>query len=322
MVFKAVLMLTIYFTPYFMMIGGISTSPLVLLALWFIMAIGMAGIGLGIMHDANHGAFSNAPSINNLIGKVIKLVGVDQLNWKIQHNVFHHNYTNIEGHDDSLQGGKLLRFSPHQSRLKHHKYQHIYAWFLYPLQTIVWSLLTDFLRLKRYYSMGAIPDSNKSYRAHLIELILWKIFYYGFILVLPIILIDVPWWWTVSFFLFMQLCCGLFLSCVFLSAHIMPKVEYPLPNEGGNIENNWVIHQMYTSCNFATSSRWFSWYVGGLNFQIEHHLFPNICHVHYRAISKILKRTSEKYQLPYFHYKSFFLAVKEHGRMLKILGAN
>jgi linoleoyl-CoA desaturase len=153
------------------------------------------------------------------------------------------------------------------------------------------------------------------------ELILWKVFYFSVILVLPMLLTATPWWHTLLFFVMMQLVAGLILACIFQPAHVMPSSDYPVPSESGYVENSWAVHQMYTSCNFATGSRWFSWFVGGLNFQIEHHLFPNICHVHYKEVARIVEDAAREFNLPYISHPTFFRALREHGKMLKILGA-
>lgn len=319
MILKTIIMLMLYFIPFGILLSGGVESLIGQLGLWLLMAVGMSGIGLGIMHDANHGASFKSQRLNNFFGKVIYLVGVDQLNWKIQHNVLHHTFTNIDGHDDSLEAGNLLRFSPNQKLLKHHKYQQYYAWLLYTLQTISWSIITDYNRLRKYIAMGVIPN-NKSNRRLYFELFFGKFIYYSLILFLPMFLTASPWWMTLVFFLIMHLTAGLFLACVFLPAHIMPDNEYPIPSHKGELKNDWLVHQIVTSCNFATGSKLFSWFVGGLNYQIEHHLFPNICHVHYPAISKILKATVQEYKIPYRHYATFLDAIKAHRVMLKKLG--
>ncbi|MGK7391382.1 MAG: fatty acid desaturase family protein [Candidatus Cyclobacteriaceae bacterium M2_1C_046] len=317
---KTFVMLGLYLIPFVLIILNVFTNPVHVFILWMIMAVGMSGIGLSIMHDANHGAYSNKKRINHIMGLLINLLGASHINWKVQHNVLHHTYPNIDGYDDSLHGGKLFRFSPNQKRLKHHKYQHLYAWPLYSLQTISWVISSDFVRLKNYNKMGLLKSYGKTYERLLTELILWKAFYFIVFFAVPITLSVLPWWQTLSFYFIMQLCVGFFLTCVFIVAHIMPDCDFPLPNENGKMDNNFAIHQMYTSCNFATGSRWFSWYLGGLNYQTEHHLFPNICHVHYPAISKILKETAGEYKLPYFHHKTFVGAIYEHGKMLRMMG--
>lgn len=317
---KTIFILALYFVPWMLIIFNVFDTLLPILGLWLLMGSGMAGGGLNIMHDANHGAFSRNHRTNHYMGLISNFFGVSHINWKIQHNVLHHTFTNIEGHDDSLHGGKIFRFSPHQKVLPWHRYQHLYAWPFYTLQTIVWAISTDFVRLKKYRDMGLLKPYKKSYDKLKQELILWKIGYFGLFLIIPMVFSALPWWQTLLCFITMQLAVGFFLTLVFITAHIMPECQYPLPDSNGTIENAWAVHQLQTSCNFATGSRWFSWYLGGLNYQAEHHLFPNICHVHYPAISKILKETATEFKLPYYHIKTFGGAIKTHAGMMKHLG--
>lgn len=317
---KTVVMFLALLIPYTLMLLDVFNSPLLFCLCWLLIAVGVSGIGLGVMHDANHDAYSRQKKVNALLGLTINLLGANQLNWKIQHNVLHHTYTNIEGYDDSLEAGKLLRFSPHQIWRKQHRYQFYYAWFLYSLQTISWILLTDFQRMSRYRRAGLLEKMSKhSYSYLVIEMILFKLLHLFIFLIIPLMIVSVPSWWVLSGFIGMHLCAGFFLACVFQATHVMPVCVYPLPDAAGKMENEWAVHQLVTSCNYATQSRWFSWFLGGLNFQAEHHLFPNICHVHYPAISKILRTTAAEFGLPYQHYRTFFGAIAAHARMLALL---
>jgi len=306
--------------PYTLMLLGLFNSPGMFVLAWLLVSIGVTGVGLGVMHDANHSAYSRSTRVNLWLGLSINLLGANQVNWKIQHNVLHHTFTNIDGHDDSLEAGIMLRFSPHQQFLRHHLYQGYYAWILYSLQTLSWILWTDFQRMARYKRSGILVKmSKRSYAFLLTEMVLYKLLHLFIFLAVPLLVLDLPAWWIVAGFIGMHLFTGFFLACVFQATHVMPECSYPLPDDKGNMENDWAVHQLLTSCNYATQSRWFSWFLGGLNFQTEHHLFPNICHVHYPAISKILKETALEFNLPYHHYPTFFSAVAAHGRMLNQL---
>ena len=149
---------------------------------------------------------------------------------------------------------------------------------------------------------------------------MWKVIYFGVFLVLPMVLAPVSPWVTLFGFLTMQYVLGMATAVIFQLAHIMPQNDYPLANDDGLVENNWAVHQLSTTTNFAPKNRLLSWYVGGLNFQVEHHLFPNICHVHYRHISKIVKETAQEFNVPYNSIARFREAVAEHARMLHMLG--
>jgi linoleoyl-CoA desaturase len=128
------------------------------------------------------------------------------------------------------------------------------------------------------------------------------------------------WWGTLLAFFWMHFIAGMVLALIFQPAHVINETEFYVPNEDLTVENHWAIHQLKTTANFANNSPIFSWYVGGLNYQVEHHLFPNICHVHYNKISKIVKETAKEYGVPYYSGQSFFGAVHNHFSMLNKLG--
>ncbi|MCB9364832.1 MAG: acyl-CoA desaturase [Flavobacteriales bacterium] len=322
MVIKTVFMLSLYFIPYFLILFNITSNSWITLSLWLFMGIGMAGIGFSIMHDANHGAYSKNKTVNKYLGFLINLIGGSSVNWKIQHNVLHHTYTNIHEHDEDMGDGGLMRFSYHQKRLKAHRFQQFYAWFLYSLITVSWSIKKDFIQLERYNKKDFIKTQNITYSKAKTRLIFAKIFYLSYVLVLPLIFSTQAWWVTILFYLAMHLVCGFVISIIFQLAHIVSETEFPLPSNQGSMENNFAVHQLYTTANFAKNNRILSWFIGGLNFQIEHHLFPNICHIHYRKISSIVKQTAKEYNVPYHGENSLFKALYSHGKLLSHLGKN
>ena len=320
MIMKTIAMLGMYLIPYFLIIFNVSDNPWIILGLWIIMALGMTGIGFSIMHDANHGAYSKNQKVNKYLGYLINLVGGSAINWKIQHNVLHHTYTNVHEHDEDIDSGGLMRLSFHQKRYKLHRLQHIYAWFLYGLLTISWLIKKDFLQLNRYKQKDLIKTQGISYLKAYWRLVGAKLFYVAYMILLPLLFSSQSWWLTVIFFLVMHYISSLILSTVFQAAHVVGETTFPLPNDNGKINDNFVIHQLKTTANFAKRNRLLSWYVGGLNFQIEHHLFPNICHVHYRKLSNIVSKTAKEYNIPYHSGKSFLSALYSHGKLLKQLG--
>ena len=318
MIIKSVVMLSMFFLPY-ALLYIFDTDGFIYFSLWMVMGLGMAGIGMSVMHDANHGSYSKSKIVNEIMGYLIHFIGGSATNWKLQHNVLHHSYTNISGMDEDIDLDPLMRFSPDQKRKKFHKFQHIYAWFLYGFMTISWALDKDFQQLFRYKRKGLLKIHKINFSKSLSFLICSKLFYYVYMLVLPII-VSPSWWMALVGFFVMHFIAGFVLAIVFQCAHVLENTDYPKPKEGGNMEHNWFAHQLHTTSNFASNSRLFSWYVGGLNFQVEHHLFPNICHVHYKKLSPIVKKTAEEFGLPYYTFKTFFDALSCHTRHLKELG--
>jgi linoleoyl-CoA desaturase len=313
-------MFLLYFLPYGLILGGAITHPLLLLLMVIIMSIGLGGIGLSVMHDANHGAYSKKSWVNTVIGYSLNLVGANAFNWKMQHNVLHHTYTNVHETDEDISPRGVLRMTPHSDWKPIHRYQHIYAWFLYGLMTIAWMVVKDFVRLKRYQNNGLAKKHKANITTEWIILLATKAIYVTYICILPLIFTTIPWWQILIGIFIMHYIAGFLLAIIFQPAHVIDGTEFPLPDNTNALENNWAIHQLLTTTNFGNKSRWFSWYVGGLNFQIEHHLFPNVCHVHYRKISDIVKGTANDFSLPYKSTKTFIGALAGHARLLKQLG--
>lgn len=317
---KTIFMLALYFTPFVLMLTGVITNYWLIVLMWSIMGFGMAGIGLSVMHDACHGSYSSNAKLNKFVGGVMHILGGSATNWKIQHNVLHHSFTNIDGFDEDIDTNGLMRFSPNQDHKKHHKYQIFYAPLLYGLMTFFWFVAKDFSGLKRYREKDLLKSQNTTYSKELGALIISRIFYTAIFIVLPLLFIAMPWYGILLCFFLMHFICGLTLALIFQPAHVVNETEFTVPNEDLSVDNHWAIHQMKTTLNFANRSKIFSWYVGGLNFQVEHHLFPNICHIHYSKISKIVKETADEYGVPYYSEKTFFGALRNHFSMLNKLG--
>ena len=317
---KVIVLPLIYLTPFAVLLtNSLSDSLPLFYCMWLIMGIGIAGCGLGIMHDACHGALSKNKSVNYVVGLVINLAGGYALNWKIQHNVLHHSYTNIDGYDEDIHTAGMMRFSPHQPVKWFYRFQIVYAWFLYGLMTFSWVTYKDFLGLIRYNQKGLVKAQGNTFTKELVKLILQKVFYYCVFMLLPLIFLDVAWWHVLLGWFCMHFVGGLILACIFQPAHVVPTSEFPLPDQDSNVHGDWVVHQMLTTANFAPNNLLLSWYVGGLNYQIEHHLFPNMCHIHHREVSNIVQQTAKEFGLPYHSTPTLFGALINHAKMLHSL---
>jgi linoleoyl-CoA desaturase len=320
MVVKTIVMFSLYFIPYAIILALPVTNYGIFILLCAVMGIGVGGIGLSIMHDANHGSYSSKSWLNDLLGYSLNLVGANALNWKIQHNVLHHTYTNVFDVDEDISPRGVLRFAPESPWKSFHRFQHIYAWFLYGLMTIVWVITKDFMRLVRYQKDGMLAKQKANVFVEWTILILTKLIYVGYIFVIPVMILPFSGWQILIGILLMHYIAGFILGIIFQPAHVVEGTEYFQPDDTGNIENTWAIHQMMTTTNFAHNNKILSWYVGGLNYQVEHHLFPNICHVHYRNISSIVESTAKEFGVPYKKIDTFMGALAAHGRLLKELG--
>ena len=319
MKFKTVFMVCLYFVPFVLMITGVVSSLWPVMMMWVLMGFGMSGIGLSVMHDANHGSYSKNKKINNALGYLVNFLGAYHINWKIQHNVLHHSFTNVDGHDEDISNA-VLRFSPNQKRKGIYRFQAFYAPFFYGIMTIYWFVSKDFESLRRYNKKNLLAGQGLTLKKAVAQVVFNKVWYLLLTVIAPIVMIDLPWYQILVGFVLMHFICGLGLSLIFQPAHVIGETEFYETSDNGSIDNNWAIHQLKTTANFANGSVLFSWFIGGLNYQIEHHLFPNICHVHYRRISGIVKETAREFSVPYYQHKTFFGALKSHFTLLNQLG--
>jgi len=314
MVVKTIVMLSALAAPYALIMSG-AVPPLGMLGLCVFLGLVIAGIGFSVSHDALHGAYSSSPRVNSLIGLTFDMMGANGYLWRIMHNVVHHTYTNIEGLDEDLDASWVLRLSPHQKYRKVHRFQHWYALFPYSLATLNWVFIKDF----RYFFRRQIgPYENRKHPLREWLLLFGgKLFYVTWAIILPLALLDIAWWQFLIGFLVMHATTGAVMSVIFQLAHVVEQTSHPQPGPGRVMEHQWMVHELVTTANFAMKNRLLSWYVGGLNFQIEHHLFPKICSVHYPAISRIVRETAEKYGIPYHYHRTFFGAIRSHWAVLK-----
>lgn len=319
MVVKTVLLLVAYILPFVLLLF-FKLPQSVNYMLWLLMGFAIAGVGMSVMHDANHGAYSKSSRVNYWLGLTLNLLGGSVFNWKMQHNILHHTYTNIIHMDDDIEDKLILRFSPHTKVKWYHRFQFIYAFFFYGILTLYWALIKDFVQFRKYIKQGVNKEGKAKNRINFLKIVSSKLFYLFLFVFAPLYLLNLDVWGYLSGFLLMHFVAGIILTVIFQLAHTVERTSHPLSDESGTIENTWAIHQLNTTVNFSRRSKALSWYLGGLNFQVEHHLFPNICHVHYPEIAPIVKQTAEEFGIPYLENRTFSEAIRSHIRMLKVFG--
>jgi len=313
---KAFIIITTYIAIYcsIMLLPVPGYLALILSAsLGFIQAL----VGFNIMHDACHESFSKKKSVNYFFGLSMNALGSDSFMWRQKHNLVHHTYTNIDGIDDDISKTPFLRMSDSQPRFKAHRFQHIYLPFLYSISTIYWVLVKDF----EDYILGSRFSVEVCKMKPMDHVMFWvtRVIYFGLYLVLPSFIWGIGW--TILGFTLMHMMLGLTMSFVFQLAHVVENVEFEhCHSQELVVENEWAVHQLATTSDFAVDSKVVSWLVGGLNFQVEHHLFPRISHVHYPAIQKIVAKTCEDFGVNYYSYSTTGQALASHFRHMKRLG--
>lgn len=311
---KTLFFLSVFFGSYFLIVSGIF-SIWITLALAAVLGIFSAFVGFNVCHDAIHGSFSSSKTMNNVLSWVFNLLGASPYVWAITHNAVHHTYTNIPGHDEDIDiAPGLIRISDGEPANKLQRFQHWYAFPLYSLASLSWAFRKDY---KKFFQKAVGQVQVKHPKIEYFKLFSNKIIYYFLFIALPFLLLDVTWWQYLIGFLVMHFAQGLTMGLVFQLAHVVEGTDYPVPDSNGNMEEAWAEHQMRTTANFAGSSSIAAFFLGGLNRQIEHHLFPKVCHVHYRKIGEIVKSTAVEFNIPYIENLTFFAALKSHYQILK-----
>ena len=314
--FKAVLLWTLYIAFY---VHVVFFPPVAWIAIIECLIMGglTAAIGFNVMHDGGHGSFSPSKTWNKIAAFSANALGASAIMWNNKHNIIHHTYTNIDGVDDDIEIKPLLRMCPTQKKYVIHRFQHIYVWILYTLLLLVWLFVSDYTKYFKQ-KVGDVAIKKMSPYDHFA---FWaaKAGYAFMMIALPIYMLGFTAW--LVGFLVMVLFAGFVLSIVFQLAHTVEETAFPVAAFDSNrIENEWAIHQIETTANFATKNKLISWLVGGLNFQIEHHLFPKISHIHYPAISEIIKNTCEEFNIKYIEYKKMRHAIASHSSYLRKMG--
>lgn len=313
---KAAILFPLSIAIYIFLLTSSYTS-LLGISLCIILGFSLVSIAFNVMHDACHGSYSSRKWVNELLSLTMNALGSNAFIWKIKHNVVHHTYTNIDGVDDDIAKSPLLRQCTTQKWVPAHRFQFVYMFLLYSFSTILWVFLTD---LVKYFSRKiVVTDMKISVKEHIIFWIS-KVLYVGFYVALPVVCVGWQGW--LIGYLIVNIVMGLTLSLVFQLAHVVEKTSFEEAGEKSKvIDSEWAVHEVKTTANFAVKNKIISWFVGGLNFQIEHHLFPRVSHIHYPQISKIVKQQCELFNLPYHNYKTMSGAILSHVRVMKNLGS-
>lgn len=319
MYFKTATILAWFFGSYFLLLFVV-TSWWLILPLSIVLGLALAAIGFNIQHDGAHQAYSERRWVNKIMALMLDLMGGSSYLWDWKHNAIHHTYTNITGHDDDIDLGFLARLAPHQRRFWFHRLQGFYLWALYGFMAIKWHFFDDF-----YQIAVARIGGKKIPRPKGMDIAVFasgKLLFFSMAFVVPMLLHPVLA--VLAAYAIAAFTSGIVLSIVFQLAHCVEEAEFPMPviSESGapQMATAWAVHEVQTTVDFSRKNRLLAWFVGGLNFQIEHHLFPKICHIHYPEISVVIEDVCKEFGVRYAAHRSFFGAVASHYRWLVAMG--
>jgi len=313
---KAIILLFCFLSSYFALVF-LARNAWEALPSAAILAISMTGIGFNIMHDGGHRAFSEHLVLNKLAAMTLDLIGVSSYVWHWKHAIYHHNYVNIVGYDPDVDVSILARFAPCQRRLWFHRWQHLYMWPLYAFLVAKLHFLTDFQQLIR----GRIHTHTTPRPTgwNLGVFIGGKTLFVTLAFVLPLFYRSVLQ--VIFYYALIVLMMGIPLSVVFQLPHCTGRSDFPLPAETSHeMKNSWAVHQAQVTLDYDRKSRIRTWFFGGLNFHLEHHLFPSICHVNYPGISGIVEKTCREFGVKYDEHRTFWTGLAEHYRWLRKMG--
>ena len=314
---KTFVVLSIFAASYCLLVFAAQTWWQAL-PLAIVLGLSASQIGFNIQHDGGHHAYSDRAWINQLMAMTLDLIGGSSYIWHWKHVVIHHTYVNVTGHDSDIDMGGLGRLSPHQKRYAFHRYQHYYLWPLYGLMAIKWHVFDDFHDVIVGHIGGVKFPRPKGW--NLVGFLVGKAVFFTFALLIP--LLYHPLWQVLLFYAITVIVLGMVISVVFQLAHAVEEAKFPMPGvESGRMDKPWAEHQAETTVDFARQSRIVTWLLGGLNFQIEHHLYPDICHVNYPAMSKVVEESCRQHGITYQEHKSFWAGVGSHFRWLREMGA-
>lgn len=316
MYLKTAVVLTWFVASYALLVFVVTTWWLTV-PLAISLALSMAAIGFNIQHDGSHGAYSERPWINKLMALMLDLIGGSSYGWACKHNIVHHTYANITGHDDDIDIGFFGRLTPHQKHFKFHRWQHIYLWLLYGFVSIKWQFYDDFRDVAIGRFGGHRHPRPKGW--DLATFIGGKLIFFSLAFAVPLVMHSL--WIVLAYYVGISFVQGIALSMVFQLPHCAENAAFPMPRaDTGRIDAPWAVHQVQTTVDYGRGNRLLSWYVGGLNFQIEHHLFPRICHIHYPALSPLVEQTCHEFGVNYQANETFRAAIASHYRWLRRMG--
>ena len=308
---------------FFVAFGGLLTALISGVLPWWLalpalglLGLTVAGIGFNIAHDAVHGAYSSNRLVNRMLGAWFDVLGASSYNWSRAHNMVHHTFTNVPGTDHDLEPGPFLLLHQRPRPAFIYRFQHLFAFPLYAFTLFVWVFKKDFAQIVDRTMTGASASMLGG-----ASMVGGKLLHFGLFLVLPMLVSPYAWWQVVLGYLVMLAVAGFTLAIVFQLAHVVEGTAFPTPSPGNNrLADGWASHQLRTTANFSQGSALASFFLGGLNNQIEHHLLPGVCHIHYAELAPLVREVALEHGLPYLDSGNFGQALAAHVRTLYRFG--
>lgn len=313
--------LLVCFFLFYACILFFGNNTVLLFSFYILCGFTMIVLFINSFHDAAHNALFKNPKANELFTYVLELFGSNRWLWIRRHIHLHHAFPNVPDWDVDIKQSNIIRIFPNAPLFNYHKYQHIYMWFIYPFYSLNWIYIRDFKDFfgKKDNYVKKVVDKIPT--VEVFKLFIAKAFNLFYLLIIPILLLNQPWYIILAAWLAMHLFGSILGVIALISTHVDEDAQFPLTDEKGNLSATWAMHQMIVTKDFSTDSKLANFLYGGFTHHVAHHLFPGIGHTYYPYITPIIKRYAKEYNLPYTCYP-FYHAVRSHFRMLKNKGIN
>jgi linoleoyl-CoA desaturase len=316
---KFFLYFTLYLTFYgLLFLDVVSTNFLLLTIIYSLFGLSGILLAFNASHDAVHNTLFNRKKLNRIAHYLIfNLQGVNATLWKKRHISSHHIFPNVDGCDADIDNNPFIRFSKTHTQKWHHRYQHLYATFLYCAYTLHWILIKDFIYLAK---KEVANMNNLSYSwFFIVEVVLLKVLYFSLILFTPCYFSDSPLSHWIIAFIIMHSIISIFFVLTLIISHLTTETNFPIPDNKGMLPTCYHEHQLSVSLDYHPTSKLANWIFGGFNSHAAHHLFPKLPHTLYTYITPVIKETAMKFSMPY-NELSIIKAVRSHFQYLKELG--
>ena len=275
-------------------------------------------LALSVGHDAAHDAVFFSKRLNRITQFLcFCLLGADPYLWRLRHVKSHHVFPNVNGCDIDIDSNMFLRLTPNHRRRWYHRFQHLYAPIIFWLVDIHTVFIQDFQYLfkRRLANLVDIRHSIGAYASFAA----CKLVYVLIVFLVPLWMLPLPWWQVLAGALIMSFVASCLFVYLLIGTHFAEETEFPEVGADGSIDHDWAVHAMITSLDWSPYSRLAQFLSGGANAHAAHHLFPNVCHIHYIAITRIIARAAREYGFTH-NVSTLPRMVRSHFRFLKAMG--
>src|SRR5262249_5601159 len=291
----------------------------ILIPLGVVFAVSALLLAINVGHDASHDAVFKSRLLNFILHRAcFLLTGINGYLWRMRHLNSHHLFPNVNGSDTDIDENPVMRLSPNQPWRWHFQFQHIYGPFMYLFAASHTTWWGDFVYLSKK-NLANMTDIKHPWYEYIL-FFLSKLAYVAIVLVIPMLVLEIPWWQVVLGYLFVKCVASLLFVFLLIGTHFSDLADFPVPDEKtGSVGRTWAEHNMATACDWSPHSLLAHFISGGVNAHASHHLFPDVCHTHYPAIAKLIERSAQEFGVPY-NRVSMWGMVRSHFLFLYQLG--